>query len=269
MVGCLPNGPWQPVRVVVAAAALTLLLFGGVFLLRGPITAPDPVATVPPATTLPPATMPKATTPTITTPAAATLIGAAVPASAKDAEANTAKVKLETHKTPAVIQGGATWIVINWRRADADATGFRNTAASKTDGVAISYPQNAGDHSSLMANDTLSSDEVDLTALRLDVPYGSKQIKLDLVAAWNDGKKDIEKKFTVTVPTFAYTGEDVALVTTDAGVVAADNPWVDVDWSGLAPSLDGVQMTADGPPCAVVSYPGERGRGRVCRSMTG
>ena len=60
------------------------------------------------------------------------------------------------------------------------------------------------------------------------------------------------------MPTFAYTGEDVALVTTDAGVVAADNPWVDVDWSGLAPSLDGVQMTVDGPPGAVVTYPGER-----------
>jgi len=188
----------------------------------------------------------------------ATLVGVAIPASAKDEPSKTAKVKLETHKTPAVVEGGATWITVSWRGADADATGFRITATSKTPGIKISYPENTGAYSSLMHNDTLSSDEVDFTALRLDVPYDSKQIKLDVVASWNDGKKDVEKKFTVTVPTFAYTGNDAALVTTNAGVMTVDGPWVDVDWSGLAPALDGVQMTVDGPPDAVIAYPGGR-----------
>ncbi|MCL1692790.1 MAG: hypothetical protein M3096_03820, partial [Actinomycetia bacterium] len=65
----------------------------------------------------------------------ATLIGAAVPASAKDAVDKTAKIKLETKKTAAVVQGGTTWIIVNWRGVDADATGFRITATTKANGV--------------------------------------------------------------------------------------------------------------------------------------
>lgn len=70
---------WQPVRVVLVAAALTVLLFGGVFLLRGPITAPDPVVTEPPATTLPATTVPQTTAPTTTTPVTATTLPVLLP----------------------------------------------------------------------------------------------------------------------------------------------------------------------------------------------
>lgn len=187
----------------------------------------------------------------------ATLIAAAVPASAKDAEDETAKVRLETKKTPAVVQGGTTWIAINWRGADADATDFRITATSKATGVEISYPANTDGHSSLMDNDVLSSDEIDFTSLNVVVPYGTKQFKIDIVASWNDGKKDVEKKFNVTVPTVEYKGEDAALVAESIGVAAASQPWVDVAWSGMAPSLDQVRMTVDGPPEAATTYPGD------------
>ena len=184
-----------------------------------------------------------------------TLISVAVPASAKD---SSAKVKLETKKTSAVAQGGTAWVAISWRGDDADATSFRITATTKAKGVEVSYPTNTGDHSSLMDNDVLSSDEVDFTALNLVVPYGTKKFKLDVVASWNDGKKDVEKKFTVEVPTFEYKGDDAALVTEDAGVVLTDDPgWVDIEWSGMAPSLENVQMTVGGPPGAVVAYPAD------------
>lgn len=185
-----------------------------------------------------------------------TLIGVAVPVSAKEAEDKAAKVKLETKKTAAIVQGGTTWVAINWRGADADATDFRITATTKAKGVDISYPTNTGNHSSLMANDVLSSDEIDFTSLNLVVPYGTKQFKIDIVASWNDGKKQIEKEFTVTVPTVKYSGEDAALVTDGVRAPAAAQPWIDVAWSGMAPSLDQVRMTVDGPPDAVVTYPG-------------
>lgn len=186
-----------------------------------------------------------------------TLIGAAVPASAKEAADKTAKVKLETKKTAAVVQGGTAWITIHWRGIDADATSFRVTATTKANGVEISYPANTGGYSSLMDNDVLSSNEIDFTALNLVVPYGTKQFKLDVVASWNDGKEDVKKKFTVQVPTVAYNGEDAALVTSSVDVPAAAQPWIDVGWSGMAPSLDDVRMTVAGPSEAVISYPND------------
>ena len=70
----------------------------------------------------------------------ATLIGAAVPASAKDTADKTVKVKLETKKTPAILQGSTTWVAVNWRGVDADATAFRITATTRTKGVEISTP---------------------------------------------------------------------------------------------------------------------------------
>lgn len=185
----------------------------------------------------------------------AAFISAAAPAMAKDE----AKVKLETKKTAAVVQGSSAWVVVNWRGDKADATGFRAVATTKAAGVEISYPTNTGDHTSLMFNDVLSSDEIDFTAIHVDVPYGTKSFKLDLVATWNDGEKDVSKKFKVSVPTVEYTGDDVAISTDEAGLDPTDGPaWVGVEWTGMAPSIGDVQMTVAGPSGAAVVYPAYR-----------
>jgi len=185
----------------------------------------------------------------------AAFLSAAAPAMAKDE----AKVKLDTQKTATVVQGSSAWVVVNWRGSTADATGFRVVATTKAPGVEISYPDNTGDHTSLMFNDVLSSDEIDFTAIHVDVPYGTKNFKLDLVATWNNGEKDVSKDFKVTVPTVEYTGDDVAISTDDAGSVPTDEPsWVGVDWTGMAPSIGDVEMTATGPSGAAIAYPGER-----------
>lgn len=190
------------------------------------------------------------------------LLASAAPAMAQttveETKAGPAKVKLETRKTAAVIQGGSSWVALNWRGARADAADFRITATANARGVEISYPDNTGSHSSLMDNDILSPDEVDFTALHLVVPYGTKTFQLKVVAMWNDGKKDVKKRFNVTVPTFKHEGKDVALVT-ESGVVSSVTPsWVDVDWSGLAPSIGDVRMVVGSPNGATVVYPGER-----------
>jgi len=185
----------------------------------------------------------------------AAFLSAAAPAMAKDE----AKVKLDTKKTATVVQGSSAWVALNWEGDYADATGFRVVATTKETGVEISYPDNTGDHTSLMDNDVLSDAEIDYTAIHVDVPYGTKSFKLDLVATWNDGDKDVSKKFKVSVPTVEYTGDDVAISTNDAGSVPTDEPsWVGVDWTGMAPSIGDVQMTATGPSGAAIVYPGER-----------
>lgn len=185
----------------------------------------------------------------------AALLAAAVPAMAQDA----ASVKLDTQKTAAVVQGGSAWVTINWRGSKADATGFRVTATTDATGVEISYPENTGAHTSLMTNDVLSSDEIDFTAIHLNVPYGTKKFKLDLTAEWNDGEQVVTKNFKVSVPTVEYTGDDVALSTGDAGTVSAggEPTWVDVDWTGMAPSVTDVKMTATGPTGAAIAYPAD------------
>lgn len=170
-----------------------------------------------------------------------------------------AKVKLDTKKTATVVQGSSAWVALNWKGDKSNATGFRAVASTKAAGVEISYPTNAGGHTSLMKNDVLSSDEIDFTAINVDVPYGTKSFKLDITATWNDGEKDVTKEFRVTVPTVEYTGDDVAISTSDAGSVPTDEPsWVGVDWTGMAPSIGDVQMTATGPSGAAIVYPGER-----------
>lgn len=185
----------------------------------------------------------------------AAFLAAASPAMAADK----AKVKLETKETATIVQGGSAWVAVTWKGDKADATNFRVTATTKESGVEISYPDNTGSYTSLMDDDVLSADEFDFTAIRVTVPYGTKSFKLDLAATWNDGEQDVSKKFSVKVPTVEYTGSDVGISTDEAGSVSTLEPaWVGVNWTGMAPTVDDVAMTATGPSGAIIVYPGER-----------
>lgn len=194
----------------------------------------------------------------------------AAPASAKGAADGTAKVKLETKKTPAVVQGGQGWVALNWRGSGADASDFRVTATTKVAGVEISYPETTGGaYSSLMDDDVLSVDDIDFTALHLSVPYGTKKFTMAVTASWTDGNGTVEKHFKVQVPTIAYSGDDVALVTDVADTNSktledgSSQIWVDVAWSGLAPSLSDVRMTVDSPDDIEIGYPDPSGSGQA------
>ncbi len=194
----------------------------------------------------------------------------AAPASAKGPAGGTAKVKLETRKTPAVVQGGQAWVALNWRGSGADASDFRVTATTKAAGVEISYPETMGGaYSSLMDDNVLSADDIDFTALHLSVPYGTKKFTMAVTASWNDGHRIVKKNFKVQVPTFAYSGDDVALVTDDATTNSktlqdgSSQIWVDVAWSGLAPSLGDVRMTVNSPDGIEIGYPDPNGNGQA------
>jgi len=111
-------------------------------------------------------------------------------------------------------------------------------------------------YSSLWDNDTLSDGEIDFTSLQVSVPYGSKDVKLIVAATWtSDGEKQ-SKEYKVKVPVAKFSGDDIAQVTTSAGSVSAGSPdWLGVEWTGIAPVLENVRMTVNGPVGAIISYP--------------
>jgi len=170
-----------------------------------------------------------------------------------------AKVDLKTKRTAAILEGDTAWVAISWKASKADATDFRIVAKTETAGVAISYPENTGSYSSLMDNDTLSAGEIDFTSLKISVPYGIKKVNLTVNATWIDGEGKQEKDFKVQVPVAKFRGDDIAQVTTDAGSVATTDPgWLGVEWTGIAPTLDDVEMIVTGPEGSVITYPADR-----------
>ncbi len=168
------------------------------------------------------------------------------------------KVVLKTKKTAAVVEGDTAWVAISWKAKNTDATGFRIVASTNAAGVTISYPENTGAYSSLMDNDTLSAGEIDFTSLKVSVPYGSKNVNLNVTATWVQDGQTQTKDYSVKVPVAKFKGDDIAQATSDAGSVSKGAPaWLGVAWTGIAPSLDNVQMTVSGPADVVITYPAD------------
>jgi len=189
----------------------------------------------------------------------ALLLGVAAPAFA-DGGKGESEVKLKTKRTAAVVRGDTAWVAVTWTAKGADAQNFQVTATTAVPGVTITYPANTGSYTSLMTDATLSAGELDFTSLRIHVPYTApKKIKVDLRASWDTGGAHHTKTYKVQVPTAAYTGADLAAVTTNAGTVpAGGSAWLGVEWTGMAPALDNVAMTAVGPPGTTITYPAYR-----------
>lgn len=168
-------------------------------------------------------------------------------------------VDLKTKRTGAIVEGDTAWIAISWRARYADATDFRIVAKTEAGGVTISYPTNTDTYSSLMDNDTLSADEIDFTSLRVSIPYGTRRVRLKVTATWVQNGEKRSQDYRVVIPVARFRGDDIAQATKDAGSVSPKDPtWLGVDWTGLAPKLNDVEMTVKAPQGAVITYPGER-----------
>ncbi len=169
------------------------------------------------------------------------------------------QLKLETNRTAGILEGETRWLAISWSAKFGDLENFRVVASTDTKGATVAYPENTGDHASLMQDDILSVDEIDFTSLQVSVPYGTKAAKLKLEASWTvDGTKD-SKSFTVTIPVAKYSGaEDVVIVTEHAGSVDKSGAgWLGVEWLGVAPHISDVQMTVNGTNGMAIHYPSE------------
>lgn len=192
--------------------------------------------------------------------AATLLVSLATPALAAEAQVEPRMIKttvdLKTTKTAAVVEGDTAWVQLSWTATNADATDFRIIASTRTPGVTISYPTNTGTYASLMDDDTLSDGEIDFTSLQVSVPYGSKDVTLTVAATWTVNRLKQSMRYKVRVPVAMFTGDDLAQVTTSAGSVSAGAPaWLGVEWTGIAPILENVKMTVNGPAGAIISYP--------------
>jgi hypothetical protein len=176
-----------------------------------------------------------------------------------DKDRDEGKVELKTKKTAAVVEGDTAWVAFSWKAKGADATEFKIVAETDAEGVTIAYPTNTDTYSSLMDNDTLSAGEIDFTSLRVSVPYGSKKVKLKVTATWVQNGESQEEDYKITVPVAKFRGDDIAQATKDSGVVSATSPaWLEVEWTGLAPILEDVEITVNGPAGATITYPADR-----------
>jgi len=173
-----------------------------------------------------------------------------------------ANVNLQTTRTAAIVEGDTAWIALSWTAKKADVTDFRVVAKTRTAGVTISYPDNTGTYTSLMNDSTLSAGEIDFSSLRVSVPYGARRVILVVNATWIDAAGVTQSmNYKAQIPVAGFIGDDIAQLTDNAGPVPVKAPtWLGVEWTGIAPSLNKVQMTVSGPAGIAISYPENTGK---------
>ena len=182
------------------------------------------------------------------------LVATAPPALA--AKPGSATVDALTAQTGTVLAGDSAWVEIVWEASDGDAEDFQVTVKNPDPGWEVRYPDNTGSYSSTWGDSTLSSGEIDFTAIHVTVPYSaSKDVTLHLEASYTTGGKSHSQAFQVKVPVADYTGSDLNQAGGDTTIDGSG--WVQVPFVGNAPRLDGFQMTASPPDGLVVSYPGD------------
>jgi hypothetical protein len=184
------------------------------------------------------------------------IIAAAAPAAA---QAKPAKIDVQTRQTAAVTAGDTAWVAVNWLSRDGDAENFRVTVERIDESVTFSYPTNTGTYTSLWADDQLSENELDFTAIKLSVPYDARtHLNMQLLVSYESNGKPQQKRVEILVPIVTFTGADVEQVTTDLGTAEAlTSTWVDVQYTGFAPTLENFAVTVTDTAGLTVVYPAD------------
>lgn len=192
--------------------------------------------------------------------ALALIMGLAAPAAAAPKPDVDKDVELTNYETAAIVAGDSAWIALNWHGGGGDVENFRLVVKKPEAGVEVRYPDNTGTYTSLWADDTLSDDEYDFTAIHVTVPYAAgSDIKLQFALSYERDGKEKTGVFNVRVPVVQYSGgEDLQQVTASLGeVTLGESAWVGVSYAGLAPRLDDFQVTVtDGGGLPIV-YPAD------------
>jgi hypothetical protein len=192
---------------------------------------------------------------------AAALLGAGLAAPA--AAAQTDALSRVTTTAPSMNPGQTAWVSVAWRAS----SNISNVALTVTApaGYTVSYPSDRT-FTSLYGSSALAGGTQDFTAFRLSIPYtASGTATLTLHATWDMGlgKKDNDTSgrnsadSTLTVPLVAYTGTTLTMTTASVSVSKAAPSWVKVAFTGGAPSIRDMRITATGPAGLVVTYPGD------------
>lgn len=181
----------------------------------------------------------------------------ASPAAADDDEG---EIELLTEETATVTAGDTAWLVLNWTAEDGPVTDVALTLRKDPGkGVVVTYPTNTATFTGLMNGHILDEGEIDFTAIRVYVPsdFDPKKVKLDFEVSYMSGGELETDKVKVDVPVVQFTdGEHLVQHESAATVALGESTWVDVDMTGLAPSVDDIRLTVSGD--LPVVYPSDR-----------
>ena len=172
------------------------------------------------------------------------------------ASAKAKEVELLTGKTSAITAGTSAWVALNWV-AEEDVSNFKVVATDLPSGVTVSYPTNLSGYTGLAGGHYLDKDEVDYTALKIEIDNSvSKDAKFELVASYEYEGQEYSGGFKVKVPVAQFDGDIDLSMTTGEVTAAADGSWVSVSFAGHAPSSESFTMVVSDPAGLAVTYPG-------------
>lgn len=186
------------------------------------------------------------------------VVGLPSAASAKPARPEVAdhgrkgELVLLTDTVPVVDAGDSVWIALKWTTTDVPVKDVRVTV--KGDDLEVAYPENTGEYSAPWNGPNLAEGEVDYTAFRLEVPDDVDAFAFDVRATYVVEGKERKDRWTVKVPVQGYEGEDVILENPEM-VLPEGAGWVELRFTGVAPSLRRFQVMIPDPAKAYLEYP--------------
>jgi hypothetical protein len=180
------------------------------------------------------------------------LVGALLALAAPAAAAEQGELKLRSNGTAAVTAGDTAWVLLDWTAKGGAVDDLHVTVAPR-DGIGIGYPSNTGDHSGPYNGYRIEEGEIDYTAIQISVPYdASKKYELKVTATYNDGKN--RESFDLKLNVATYRGDDVVQVS-DESQVPVEGGWVEVAYSGMAPSLSDFRVQVTDAAGLPIEYP--------------
>ena len=173
------------------------------------------------------------------------LAGLAAPAAAQDLSSPT---MLSSEKID-WSTGSSEWVHVSWTtEGQLDDVEVRIVDLSK--GLSVEYPS-GGDFSRLRVDGTLSSNEIDFTALKFTTDpssRGEKKAKIEI--SWTDATGRRSAEGSLKFSNKKYKGDDFAILTEDVAITTnPDTPkdnWVEFGYKGLAPSTTDMKIVASG-----------------------
>ncbi len=147
-------------------------------------------------------------------------------------------------------QGSSEWVNLSWT-SKADLTNVRVYVVANSKGIEVEYPSNQNGYTSLLDNNTLSSNEIDFTSVKLTTDTSNSGTKKALVyIRWSyEGRTYQLYAGRLQLTNKKYKGDDFAILTESASVssdpAAADKNWVEFNYKGLAPRTTNMAMTVE------------------------
>lgn len=177
---------------------------------------------------------------------------------------NSTPVSQVTMSSPTMNPGQTAWVSVDWK-SSADVYNFAVTVAAPK-GYLISYPSDRA-FTSLYGSSSLAAGTEDFTAFKISVPYSASSVAaIQLYVSWTKGSSSSgangsrqsgadHLNASLQIPLLDYQGSALKQLTNSVDVSRASPAYVNVDFEGLAPSLNSFTVTVSAPNGITVTYP--------------